>query len=85
MYAIAVTAVPTLVDKTKVGFPLESLKAVSAVRLGGIPARAQNKDKAPWPRDYELQAGSIELRFRPNATIRRLRPSAGRKRGCILH
>ncbi len=58
--------VQTVVDKTKVAFPLEDLSPECTVRLTGVLAKAQIKDKALWPRDYEMQVSGIELLSSPS-------------------
>lgn len=60
--------VQCVVDKTKVGLPLESLCPEATVRLTGTLAKAQIKDKAIWPRDYELQVSAIEELSRPSVS-----------------
>ncbi len=58
--------VQTVVDKTKVSFPLEDLSPECTVRLTGVLAKAQIKDKALWPRDFEMQVSGIELLSSPS-------------------
>ncbi len=60
--------VQTVVDKAKVSFPLEELAPECTVRLTGLVAKAQIKDKAIWPRDYEMQLSAIELLSRPSVS-----------------
>ncbi len=54
-------AVQTVIDKSKINIPLESILVESAVKIKGIVKKSTIKDKAIFPRDFEIQVNNIEI------------------------
>jgi nondiscriminating aspartyl-tRNA synthetase len=53
--------IQTVIDKNNINIPLESILVESAIKIKGIVKKATIKDKAIFPRDYEIQVNNIEI------------------------
>jgi nondiscriminating aspartyl-tRNA synthetase len=60
--------IQTILDNTTINIPPEQLLVESAVRIRGIIKPATIKDRALWPRDYEIHVSEINVLSAPAVT-----------------
>ncbi len=53
--------IQTVIDKNNINISLETLLVESAVKIKGIVKKSSIKDKAIFPRDFEIQVNNIEV------------------------
>ncbi|HPO48826.1 MAG TPA: aspartate--tRNA(Asn) ligase [Spirochaetota bacterium] len=53
-------------DKSKIDYPLENLVVEATVKISGVLQKATIKDKAIYPREYEIQIEKIDLISSPS-------------------